>query len=103
MVAPRARAGRGPDLDTGPHRDLPMRPRGPNLPPVSRSWPPDAPSVRYDYGVTDPRLVAVSDLHVRYPDNRAVVESLCPTNSNDWLIVAVAVAEGGEDVTRALG
>ncbi|HLU59641.1 MAG TPA: metallophosphoesterase [Pseudonocardia sp.] len=54
-------------------------------------------------GVSDPRLVAVSDLHVRYPDNRAVVESLRPTGDGDWLIVAGDVAERVEDVTWALG
>ena len=53
--------------------------------------------------MTDPRLVAVSDLHVRYPDNRAVVDSLRPTSDDDWLIVAGDVAEQVEDVTWALG
>ena len=49
--------------------------------------------------MTFPRLVAVSDLHVRYPDNRAVVESLRPTTDGDWLIVAGDVAEQVQDVT----
>ena len=34
------------------------------------------------------RLLAVSDLHVRYPENRAVVEGLRPAYDGDWLIVA---------------
>src|SRR5215210_6019065 len=88
---------------TAPITTSPIVNPGPKLPPVSRSWPPDAASVRYDCGVTDPRLVAVSDLHVRYPDNRAVVESLRPTSSDDWLIVAGDVAEQVEDITWALG
>lgn len=48
-----------------------------------------------------PRLLAVSDLHVRYPENRAVVESLAGA-PEDWLIVAGDVAERVEDVVAAL-
>lgn len=49
----------------------------------------------------DPRLLGISDLHVRYPQNRAFVESL-PTGSQDWLIVAGDVAERFADVEWAL-
>src|SRR4051794_19565421 len=50
-----------------------------------------------------PRLLAVSDLHVRYPENRAVVEGLRPGDPGDWLIVAGDVAEKVDDVGWALG
>jgi 3',5'-cyclic AMP phosphodiesterase CpdA len=53
--------------------------------------------------VDEPRLLAVSDLHVRYPENRAIVENLHPTSDDDWLIVAGDVAEQVDDVTWALG
>jgi 3',5'-cyclic AMP phosphodiesterase CpdA len=53
--------------------------------------------------VTTPRLLAVSDLHVRYPDNRAIVEGLRPITDDDWLIVAGDVAEQVGDVEWALG
>jgi 3',5'-cyclic AMP phosphodiesterase CpdA len=52
--------------------------------------------------VTDQRLVAVSDLHVRHPENREVVEKLVPTSAGDWLIVAGDVAEQVADVEWAL-
>ena len=43
--------------------------------------------------MTDPRLLAVSDLHVRDPENRAVVEGLRPGSDGDWLIgTGMAVA-----------
>ena len=51
----------------------------------------------------EPRLLAVSDLHVRYPENRAIVEGLRPGTDRDWLIVAGDVAEQVEDVAWALG
>ncbi|WP_214406393.1 metallophosphoesterase family protein [Pseudonocardia lacus] len=53
--------------------------------------------------MTSPRLLAVSDLHVRYAENRTVVEGLRPTTDDDWLIVAGDVAEQVEDVRWALG
>jgi 3',5'-cyclic AMP phosphodiesterase CpdA len=53
--------------------------------------------------VDEPRLLAVSDLHVRYPENRAIVEGLRPTSDGDWLIVAGDVAEEVGDVAGALG
>ena len=52
--------------------------------------------------MTIPRLLAVSDLHVRYPENRAVVENIRPGNDEDWLIVAGDVAEQVADVEWAL-
>ncbi len=53
--------------------------------------------------MSTPRLLAVSDLHVRYPDNRAITADLRPTGDGDWLIVAGDVAEQVDDVAWALG
>ncbi|MFC0505644.1 metallophosphoesterase family protein [Micromonospora costi] len=48
------------------------------------------------------RLLAVSDLHVRYAENRAVVDGLRPGSDDDWLIVAGDVAEYAADVRATL-
>jgi 3',5'-cyclic AMP phosphodiesterase CpdA len=52
--------------------------------------------------VSLPRLSAVSDLHVRYSENRTIVEGLRPGTADDWLIVAGDVAEQAGDVVWAL-
>jgi 3',5'-cyclic AMP phosphodiesterase CpdA len=52
--------------------------------------------------VSTPRLLAVSDLHVRYPENRTIVDGLRPGSDRDWLIVAGDVAEQVADVEWAL-
>jgi 3',5'-cyclic AMP phosphodiesterase CpdA len=44
------------------------------------------------------RLLAISDLHIGYPDNRAYADSLAPEDSEDWLIVAGDVGEVFADV-----
>jgi 3',5'-cyclic AMP phosphodiesterase CpdA len=49
------------------------------------------------------RLLAISDLHVRYPENRAIVAGLRPTSEQDWLLVAGDVADLADDVEWALG
>ncbi|MGG2459421.1 metallophosphoesterase family protein [Streptomyces sp. RGM 3693] len=49
------------------------------------------------------RLVAVSDLHVRYDENRDIVERLRPESDDDWLLVAGDVGEYVEDIHWALG
>ena len=49
------------------------------------------------------RLLALSDLHVGYPENRAIVENLCPESGDDWLIVAGDVGELLADIEWALG
>ncbi|MEW1656000.1 metallophosphoesterase [Streptomyces sp. NPDC093707] len=49
------------------------------------------------------RLVAVSDLHVRYDENREIVEQLRPQSDDDWLLVAGDVGEYTEDIRWALG
>ncbi|MDK1476367.1 metallophosphoesterase [Streptomyces sp. 549] len=48
-------------------------------------------------------LVAISDLHVRYAENRDIVEGLRPESDDDWLVVAGDVAENFDDVVWALG
>ncbi|MGW1507239.1 metallophosphoesterase family protein [Streptomyces mirabilis] len=52
--------------------------------------------------VGDGRLLAVSDIHVVYEENRSVVASLRPRSDEDWLIVAGDVAEKFTDVEWAL-
>ncbi|MFE3328918.1 metallophosphoesterase family protein [Streptomyces sp. NPDC059176] len=49
-----------------------------------------------------PRLVAISDLHVRYAENRSIVEQLHPETAEDWLLVAGDVGEYAGDVRWAL-
>src|SRR5882757_228315 len=47
-------------------------------------------------------LVAVSDLHVSYSENREIVQNLVPNSPGDWLIVCGDVAETVADVEWAL-
>ncbi|MFF9768068.1 metallophosphoesterase family protein [Streptomyces sp. NPDC014636] len=49
------------------------------------------------------QLLAISDLHISYPENRALVEGMRPESDDDWLIVAGDVAETVADVRWALG
>ncbi|WP_257161748.1 metallophosphoesterase family protein [Corynebacterium cystitidis] len=51
---------------------------------------------------TPQTLWAVSDLHVTFEQNQAVVDKLAPTHPEDWLIVAGDVAEKIPDVVRAM-
>jgi 3',5'-cyclic AMP phosphodiesterase CpdA len=44
------------------------------------------------------RLLAISDLHVGYPENRALLAGLRPEDPEDWLIVAGDVGEVFADV-----
>jgi Calcineurin-like phosphoesterase len=44
------------------------------------------------------RLLALSDLHVGYPENRAYADALAPGDPADWLIVAGDVGETFADV-----
>jgi 3',5'-cyclic AMP phosphodiesterase CpdA len=48
------------------------------------------------------RLLAISDLHVTHPENRAVVERLRPRGDADWLIVCGDVSEAISDIEWAL-
>ncbi|MEQ4303937.1 metallophosphoesterase [Plantactinospora sp. B6F1] len=47
-------------------------------------------------------LLAVSDLHVGYAENRKLVEGFVPDSEDDWLLVAGDVADRVEDVYWAL-
>ena len=49
------------------------------------------------------RLLAISDLHIGYAENRAIVEELVPTAPGDWLIVAGDVSEKTDDIAWASG
>jgi 3',5'-cyclic AMP phosphodiesterase CpdA len=44
------------------------------------------------------RLLAISDLHIGYQENRAYADSLAPSDPDDWLIVAGDVGEVFADV-----
>ena len=47
-------------------------------------------------------LLAVSDLHVSYPENRTIVDRIRPSSADDWLIVAGDVGEMFADIERTL-
>ncbi len=47
-------------------------------------------------------MLAVSDVHVGYSENRPLVESLVPRTAGDWLIVAGDVGELAADIEWAL-
>jgi 3',5'-cyclic AMP phosphodiesterase CpdA len=49
-----------------------------------------------------PRLFALSDLHVAFPDNRKIVEGLHPDSDEDWLLLAGDVGELSPDIEWAL-
>ncbi|GAA3436060.1 metallophosphoesterase family protein [Kutzneria kofuensis] len=49
------------------------------------------------------KLLAVSDLHVAYEENRTITEGLRPESDDDWLIVAGDVGEMSSDIEWALG
>ena len=49
-----------------------------------------------------PSLLAVSDLHVAYPQNRQLVADLRPRSAADWLLVAGDVGERLPDIEWAL-
>jgi predicted phosphodiesterase len=44
------------------------------------------------------RLLALSDLHIGYPENRAYADSLVPLDPDDWLMVAGDVGEVFADI-----
>jgi 3',5'-cyclic AMP phosphodiesterase CpdA len=48
------------------------------------------------------KLFAISDLHVAYPENRRLVETLRPGSDRDWLLVAGDVGERVADIEWAL-
>jgi len=50
----------------------------------------------------EPGLLAVSDLHVGYRENREIVQHLWPESASDWLIVAGDVGELAADIQWVL-
>jgi len=54
------------------------------------------------FDATAPRLLAISDLHVSYPENRQITEDLRPESAGDWLLVAGDVGELITDIRWAL-
>ena len=48
------------------------------------------------------KLLAVSDLHTGYADNREIVDRLRPTTDEDWLLVAGDVGEVSDQIQRTL-
>jgi 3',5'-cyclic AMP phosphodiesterase CpdA len=56
-----------------------------------------------DIEASEPRLLAVSDLHVGFGENRDLVGGLRPPSPADWLIVAGDVGEFAADIEWALG
>jgi 3',5'-cyclic AMP phosphodiesterase CpdA len=55
-----------------------------------------------DNGGAGGRLLAISDLHVVYPENRKLLEDLRPYSGRDWLLVAGDVGEVFADIEWAL-
>jgi 3',5'-cyclic AMP phosphodiesterase CpdA len=49
------------------------------------------------------KLIAISDLHVSYPENREITSRLRPDSDGDWLLVAGDVGERFADIEWALG
>lgn len=49
------------------------------------------------------RLLATSDLHVNYAENREIVQGLRPETDADWLIVAGDVGDNPADIEWTLG
>ncbi|MGH3249394.1 MAG: metallophosphoesterase family protein [Trebonia sp.] len=49
-----------------------------------------------------PTLLAISDLHVAYPENREIIENLRPGAEGDWLLLAGDVGEIFADIEWAL-
>ncbi|MBY8343876.1 metallophosphoesterase [Streptomyces spinosirectus] len=48
------------------------------------------------------QLLAISDLHIGYAENRALVEAMRPESDEDWLLVAGDVSETVSDIRLAL-
>ncbi|WSB68284.1 metallophosphoesterase [Streptomyces decoyicus] len=71
---------------------------GPTPTPAPTATPAPGPSRGGGRGT----LVAVSDLHVRYQENRDIVEALRPESDEDWLLVAGDVGERVSDIRWAL-
>jgi 3',5'-cyclic AMP phosphodiesterase CpdA len=53
--------------------------------------------------MTAGKLLAISDLHVAYEENRRIVENLRPESESDWLLVAGDIGERFADIEWTLG
>ncbi|MEV0372194.1 metallophosphoesterase [Streptomyces sp. NPDC050636] len=75
-----------------------------NLPPDVTTRPSSGALPDHDLGQRrgGGKLVAVSDLHVRYRENRDIVEGLRPESDDDWLLIAGDVGEFIADIRWAL-
>jgi 3',5'-cyclic AMP phosphodiesterase CpdA len=60
-------------------------------------------TARIHYVPDTSKLLAVSDLHVAFPENQEIVAGLRPTSAADWLLVAGDVGERVADIEWALG
>ncbi|WP_443059359.1 metallophosphoesterase family protein [Streptomyces sp. NBC_00435] len=60
------------------------------------------PAVRHSGAAGGGRLMAISDLHIRYAENREIVERLRPGSDADWLLIAGDIGEFAADVEWAL-
>lgn len=56
----------------------------------------------YPAAATEPRLLALSDLHVAFPENRKIIENLQPKSAGDWLLLAGDVGELTADIEWVL-
>ncbi|MFI9052256.1 metallophosphoesterase family protein [Streptomyces sp. NPDC053427] len=75
-----------------------------SIPPGTTAAPATGPSPDHGRGQRRGRgtLVAVSDLHVRYDENRDIVERLHPESADDWLLIAGDIGEYLADIRWAL-
>lgn len=79
-----------------PRETTPARDTAPT--PAAGPPPGHGPGQRRERG----KLVAVSDLHVRYEENRDIVEKLRPESDDDWLLIAGDIGEYMADIRWAL-
>jgi predicted phosphodiesterase len=54
------------------------------------------------YPEQGPKLWAISDLHVAYPDNRKIIKNFQPESTADWLLIAGDVGERFADIEWVL-
>ena len=61
-----------------------------------------APGMAYVRAGSEPSLLALSDLHVAYPENRKIISELRPNSDADWLLLAGDVGELTTDIEWVL-
>jgi predicted phosphodiesterase len=59
--------------------------------------------IAYVANLAEPRLLAASDLHVGFGENREIVAAIRPRTPGDWLILAGDVGEFAADIEWAIG